>query len=104
MKNKDESKRINAMKLKDFLLSEAFTLSLSPGTALAIASNIEENEVGDGSSPAETKAMADQDVIGVAIEHGDFSTLVLAVKAAKLEKVLREKGPYTILAPTNAAF
>lgn len=92
------------MKLKDFLLAAAFSFSLSPMTALAIASNIEDGEVGDGSSAAETESMGDKDVVGVAIAHGDFSTLVLAIKAAGLEQVLRQDGPYTVLAPANAAF
>ncbi|GAA3949506.1 fasciclin domain-containing protein [Allohahella marinimesophila] len=92
------------MKLKDFLLAAAFSFSLSPVTALAVASNIEDGEVGDGSGAAATEAMGDKDVVGVAIAHGDFSTFVLAVKAAGLEEVLRGEGPYTILAPSNAAF
>jgi transforming growth factor-beta-induced protein len=44
-----------------------------------------------------------EDNVGTAIEAG-FETLVAAVQAAGLEDVLRGPGPFTIFAPTNAAF
>lgn len=40
----------------------------------------------------------------IAIENKDFSTLVAAVKAAGLVETLSGKGPFTVFAPTNAAF
>lgn len=40
----------------------------------------------------------------IAIENKDFSTLVAAVKAAGLVETLQGKGPFTVFAPTNAAF
>lgn len=36
--------------------------------------------------------------------HGQFSTLVTAVKAAGLAKTLKGPGPFTVFAPDNAAF
>lgn len=43
-------------------------------------------------------------VVGVAVGNADFSTLVTAVQAAGLAETLSAKGPFTVFAPTNAAF
>jgi len=43
-------------------------------------------------------------VVAIAAGNKDFSTLVAAVKAAGLAEALSGKGPFTIFAPTNAAF
>lgn len=43
-------------------------------------------------------------VIQVAIASKDHSTLVAAVKAAGLVDALSNAGPFTVFAPTNAAF
>lgn len=43
-------------------------------------------------------------VVAVAAGNPDFSTLVAAVKAAGLVDTLNGKGPFTVFAPTNAAF
>lgn len=44
------------------------------------------------------------DIVDVAVGAGDFSTLVAAVQAAGLEDTLRGEGPFTVFAPTDAAF
>ncbi|MEN8774965.1 MAG: fasciclin domain-containing protein [Akkermansiaceae bacterium] len=43
-------------------------------------------------------------VVEIAVGAEDFSTLVAAVKAAGLVEALSGDGPFTIFAPTNAAF
>ena len=43
-------------------------------------------------------------IVGVAASNKNFSTLVAAVKSAKLVDVLSGKGPFTVFAPTNDAF
>jgi uncharacterized surface protein with fasciclin (FAS1) repeats len=43
-------------------------------------------------------------IVEVASANKDFSTLVTAVKAAGLVETLSGKGPFTVFAPTNAAF
>ena len=45
-----------------------------------------------------------QDVVDVAAKAGNFNTLVTAVKAAGLVDTLKGPGPFTVFAPTNAAF
>lgn len=43
-------------------------------------------------------------VVDVAVENGSFTTLVTALKAADLVGALQGKGPFTVFAPTDAAF
>ena len=45
-----------------------------------------------------------RDIIDNAVKSADHTTLVAAVKAAGLVGVLKGKGPFTLFAPTNAAF
>ena len=45
-----------------------------------------------------------KDVVDIAIGSADHTTLVAAVKAADLVSTLKGKGPFTVFAPTNAAF
>lgn len=62
-----------------------------------------EQPVGGGQS-----AVADDvslpNVVKVAIGSKDHTTLVAAVKAAELVDALSNNGPFTVFAPTNAAF
>jgi uncharacterized surface protein with fasciclin (FAS1) repeats len=43
-------------------------------------------------------------IVAAASATPDFSTLVTALKAAKLTDTLASKGPFTVFAPTNDAF
>jgi uncharacterized surface protein with fasciclin (FAS1) repeats len=45
-----------------------------------------------------------KDVVDIAISSTDHTTLVAAVKAADLVATLKGAGPFTVFAPTNAAF
>jgi uncharacterized surface protein with fasciclin (FAS1) repeats len=45
-----------------------------------------------------------KDIIDNAVNSADHTTLVAAVKAAELVQTLKGKGPFTVFAPTNAAF
>jgi uncharacterized surface protein with fasciclin (FAS1) repeats len=45
-----------------------------------------------------------KDIIDNAVNSADHTTLVAAVKAADLVPTLKSKGPFTVFAPTNAAF
>ncbi|MCL4107260.1 UNVERIFIED_CONTAM: hypothetical protein GTU68_017144 [Idotea baltica] len=46
----------------------------------------------------------EKNIVEVAAGNKDFSTLVAAVKAAGLAETLSGEGPFTVFAPTNAAF
>ena len=66
----------------------------------------------DGSTSDTTVAAADSTematdvgtIVAVAQGNPDFSTLVTAVTAAGLGEALSGTGPFTVFAPTNAAF
>ncbi len=45
-----------------------------------------------------------KDIVDNAVNSKDHTTLVAAVKAADLVATLKSKGPFTVFAPTNAAF
>ncbi len=44
------------------------------------------------------------DIVETAVDAGSFKTLVAAEKAAGLVDTLKGKGPFTVFAPTDAAF
>lgn len=44
------------------------------------------------------------DIVDNAVNSADHTTLVAAVKAAGLVETLKSQGPFTVFAPTNAAF
>lgn len=45
-----------------------------------------------------------KDIVDNAVNSKDHTTLVAAVKAAGLVETLKSAGPFTVFAPTNAAF
>ena len=47
---------------------------------------------------------ADKNIVENAVNSKDHTTLVAAVQAAGLAETLRGAGPFTVFAPTNAAF
>jgi uncharacterized surface protein with fasciclin (FAS1) repeats len=44
------------------------------------------------------------DIVDTAVSAGDFKTLASALQAAGLVETLKGKGPFTVFAPTDAAF
>lgn len=60
---------------------------------------------GDGNPMVGGAAMfKTRDIIDNAVNSKDHTTLVAAVKAAGLVETLKGTGPFTVFAPTNAAF
>ena len=55
-------------------------------------------------STKEHDAMHKADIVETAVSAGQFNTLVAAVKAAGLVDTLKSEGPFTVFAPTDAAF
>jgi len=55
-------------------------------------------------APASPTAAAQGTIVDTAVAAGNFKTLVAAVKAAGLVETLNGKGPFTVFAPTDAAF
>ena len=63
------------------------------------AQMMKENPMVGGAAMYPTKTIVDN-----AMNSADHTTLVAAVKAAGLVDTLNGKGPFTVFAPTNAAF
>ena len=56
-------------------------------------------------TPAAVFAQASpKDIVTTAVEAGSFTTLAAALEAADLVGVLQGAGPFTVFAPTDAAF
>jgi uncharacterized surface protein with fasciclin (FAS1) repeats len=51
-----------------------------------------------------TKTKKANTIVDIATNDKNFSTLVRALKAGDLVDTLKGKGPFTVFAPTNAAF
>lgn len=67
--------------------------------ALATASEAAKNPIVGGQEMFPSK-----NIIQNAVNSADHTTLVAAVKAANLVDTLQGPGPFTVFAPTNAAF
>lgn len=72
--------------LLSFIAAFALTFALAP---TAFADNHMEDE---------------QDIVEIALGNDDFSILVSALQRAELVETLQGEGPFTVFAPTNAAF
>jgi len=70
------------------------------GLALALAGGSAMAQVTVGGAPM----FPTKDIIDNAVNSKDHTTLVAAVKAAGLVDTLKSAGPFTVFAPTNAAF
>lgn len=62
------------------------------------------NVTADGGQSTVVDDQSQKNVVGVAVGSADHTTLVAAVKAAELVDALSNAGPFTVFAPTNAAF
>ena len=75
------------------------TILAAAFTALATASFAAENPMVGGAAMYDTK-----NIVENAVNSADHTTLVAAVQAAGLAETLSGDGPFTVFAPTNAAF
>jgi uncharacterized surface protein with fasciclin (FAS1) repeats len=69
----------------------------NPGTTPGGMSN-------PGTAPASATPASGKTIVSIAAGNKNFTTLVTALKAADLVNTLSGEGPYTVFAPTNAAF
>jgi uncharacterized surface protein with fasciclin (FAS1) repeats len=76
-----------------------YALTLSATLIAAGAAHAEDTVMVGGQSMYPSK-----DIVDNAVNSADHTTLVAAVKAAGLVETLKGKGPFTVFAPTNAAF
>jgi uncharacterized surface protein with fasciclin (FAS1) repeats len=96
-------KKISFIFLITFLMIVLFNAcgETSPTSATTNASS-DNTPIGGQSAVKDDVSM--KDVVKVAIASPDHKTLVTAVVAANLVDVLSNAGPFTVFAPTDAAF
>jgi uncharacterized surface protein with fasciclin (FAS1) repeats len=58
----------------------------------------------EAETSAESVMDEQQTIVEIAVGNENFSTLVVALKAAGLVETLSSEGPFTVFAPTNDAF
>lgn len=68
------------------------------------AAAVEETQLAGGGQSAVKDDESAKDIVKVAAGSADHSTLVAAIQAASLVDALSNAGPFTVFAPTNAAF
>jgi len=92
------------MKFKLFAVAavSAFALAAcSPAETVTTEPAVVEEVVAE---PVVEEVVAPTTIVDVAAGNPDFSTLVAAITAAGLGETLAGEGPFTVFAPTNAAF
>lgn len=87
-------------------MAALFTFSCNSGSsdapaAAATTTETATEQVGQSGVKDDVSA---KNIVQVAVGSADHSTLVAAVKAAGLVDALSNAGPFTVFAPTNAAF
>ena len=81
--------------MKRIALAAAFLVAAVPAFAQSMEPSVRVG--GQAMFPSKT-------IVANAVNSADHTTLVAAVKAAGLVDTLNSKGPFTVFAPTNAAF
>jgi uncharacterized surface protein with fasciclin (FAS1) repeats len=78
---------LHCQKTKEITMIRTTLLSLTAAAALATSA-----------------FAAEKDIVDTAAAAGDFGTLLAAAEAAGLVETLKGEGPFTVFAPTDAAF
>lgn len=95
--------------MKKTLLAAICMLSLGISCNTTDNAGNEKSTTEQASQPSSAKTeikddVSQKDVVQVAVGSKDHTTLVAAIKQADLVDVLKKSGPFTVFAPTNAAF
>jgi uncharacterized surface protein with fasciclin (FAS1) repeats len=72
-------------------------LAVSAVTAVAVSAL-------SAGATADTQRSPEENIVQTAVAAGKFKTLATLLKQAGLVKTLEGRGPYTVFAPTDAAF
>ncbi|MGJ8549520.1 fasciclin domain-containing protein [Winogradskyella wichelsiae] len=94
------------MKTKTIISTLALAVTLIFGSAVMAQSKMEKGaKMEKGTKMVGGAEMyPSKDIVSNAVNSKDHTTLVAAVKAAELVETLQSDGPFTVFAPTNAAF
>lgn len=79
----------------------ALTFALATVVSMSLSAGYAGNY---NTSSMEANKASEKNIVEIAQSNSDFSTLVKALIAADLVSVLEGQGPFTVFAPTNAAF
>lgn len=90
--------------MKKVLLPLLAILVFSCGQPTTTTETAVANEPPAGGQSNVKDDVSQQDVVRIAVGSPDHTTLVAALKAAEYVDVLSNAGPFTVFAPTNAAF
>ncbi|EPR70266.1 secreted protein containing fasciclin domain protein [Winogradskyella psychrotolerans RS-3] len=88
------------MKTKTFISTVSLAVALLFGTSAVAQAKMEKDTKMVGGA----EMYPSKDIISNAVNSKEHTTLVAAVKAAELVETLQGDGPFTVFAPTNAAF
>ena len=95
---------MKALKISMIAGLSAIALSACSGNAEAPAEDVVVQDETAAADPMAADATAPKTIVALAQGNADLSTLVAAVTAAGLGETLSGAGPFTVFAPTNAAF
>lgn len=88
-------------------MKRVFIMVLLAVASITVASQharAQMNSMDDNPMVGGAAMLKSKDIVDNAVNSADHTTLVAAVKAAGLVETLKSKGPFTVFAPTNAAF
>lgn len=96
-------------KLKMLSLAAAFAtagvlMACDASTTTATSDETAQDSAYEEVETEEATIEADETVVDIAVGSSDHTTLVAALSAAGLVETLQGSGPFTVFAPTNAAF
>ncbi|HEU0111084.1 MAG TPA: fasciclin domain-containing protein [Flavisolibacter sp.] len=91
-------------KFSSFLFLTAVLLITSCNSETKVESETKTGEAVVAGQSAVQDDVSAKDVVKVAAGSADHTTLVAAIKQAELVDALSNAGPFTVFAPTNAAF
>jgi len=86
------------------LVGGYFVMNMNNSKSDKMSSDKMTNEKNDGVMVGGALMTPDKDIVENAVGSADHTTLVAAVTAAGLGETLKGAGPFTVFAPTNAAF
>ena len=99
------------MRKRFMMTSAALVLGLSLIGAACSDDETDETTTTEAAAEETTTTAAEEEastegetIVDIAVGNPDFSTLVTAVTEAGLAETLSGEGPFTVFAPTNAAF
>jgi uncharacterized surface protein with fasciclin (FAS1) repeats len=86
------------------IVNQSTAIALIAGACLGFTPPVLAENVPQSVTVAQGEETESNTIVDVAVGAENFKTLVAALKAADLVEVLSTQGPFTVFAPTDAAF